>query len=103
MKTVKIGTLLYCYIKDKNEFNQILDQEKPPEDSDIMAKHRKDMDVFNGTGFYIIEYIVFNPCWHGFSIEKIEKAKIGNLIKTLQTLLTQPEYRKACDVSNQIA
>ena len=101
MKTVRIGTLLYCYIRDENEFNQILDQEKPPEDSDIMAKHRKDMGVFNGTGFYIIEYIVFNPCWHGFNIKKKNKSEINSLVKTLQKLLNQPKIYGENNVSDQ--
>ncbi len=98
MKTVKIGNLLYCYIKDGNEFNQILEQETPEYSYDLIEEHRKDMGSFNGAGFYIIEYIVFNPCWHGFDIEKKNKSEINSLVKTLQKLLTQSSRKKVCHV-----
>lgn len=87
MNCVKVEDALYCYIKDEDELNQILEKEKPEYSYDLIERHRKDFIQFDTKGFYNVSYDIVNPCEHGFYVVKKTKNEIIDLIAMLQKFI----------------
>jgi len=86
---VKIHRDLLCYIKTHEELDGILKQEAPVYDNwtDLIERHQDDHIQFDGEGVYPVNYLVQNPCWHGFWVEKQDKDKILKLYKVIEDVV----------------